>query len=323
MDDLKTKIVKQVEFYFSDSNFPKDKFLRTEAAKDPNGYVQIAVIASFKRMKDLTTDLAVIVDAVKTSGKLEVSEDGQKVRRTEPLPSEDPTLPRSIYAKGFPDDATLESVRDFFSPHGEVLSVRLRKGANRKFKGSVFVEFASEALAKEVAQKDLSLNDQKLVLMTRAQYHEQKRLEKKEKKGQKRGRNEGESGEKNGEQKEKEEAPAKKEHTHGKVIHITNIGPGGEKRQDKVSVNNLKQILGDPKFVDFKAGANEAYARFETPEAAEAAVKALIDNKTQIGGQEVKAEVLDKEKDTEYWAKVQESKGGRKGGKKGGKRRRR
>eukprot|EP01102_Stenamoeba_stenopodia_P002637 TRINITY_DN124_c0_g1_i9.p1 TRINITY_DN124_c0_g1~~TRINITY_DN124_c0_g1_i9.p1 ORF type:complete len:168 (-),score=37.84 TRINITY_DN124_c0_g1_i9:64-567(-) len=167
MDDLKTKIVKQVEFYFSDSNFPKDKFLRTEAAKDPNGYVQIAVIASFKRMKDLTTDLAVIVDAVKTSGKLEVSEDGQKVRRTEPLPSEDPTLPRSIYAKGFPDDATLESVRDFFSPHGEVLSVRLRKGANRKFKGSVFVEFASEALAKEVAQKDLSLNDQKLVLMTR------------------------------------------------------------------------------------------------------------------------------------------------------------
>eukprot|EP01102_Stenamoeba_stenopodia_P002633 TRINITY_DN124_c0_g1_i1.p1 TRINITY_DN124_c0_g1~~TRINITY_DN124_c0_g1_i1.p1 ORF type:complete len:267 (-),score=77.53 TRINITY_DN124_c0_g1_i1:171-971(-) len=228
-----------------------------------------------------------------------------------------------LFQKGFPDDATLESVRDFFSPHGEVLSVRLRKGANRKFKGSVFVEFASEALAKEVAQKDLSLNDQKLVLMTRAQYHEQKRLEKKEKKGQKRGRNEGESGEKNGEQKEKEEAPAKKEHTHGKVIHITNIGPGGEKRQDKVSVNNLKQILGDPKFVDFKAGANEAYARFETPEAAEAAVKALIDNKTQIGGQEVKAEVLDKEKDTEYWAKVQESKGGRKGGKKGGKRRRR
>jgi hypothetical protein len=27
----------QVEFYFSDSNFPRDRFLRTEASKDPNG----------------------------------------------------------------------------------------------------------------------------------------------------------------------------------------------------------------------------------------------------------------------------------------------
>jgi len=56
-------------------------------------------------------------------------------------------------------------------------------------------------------------------------------------------------------------------------------------------VPSLKQILGEPKFIDYKNGANEAYARFESPEAAEAAVKALLDNKTQIGGQEVKAEV--------------------------------
>jgi len=60
--------------------------------------VLISVIASFKRMKDLTTDTETIVEALKTSGKLEISEDGQKIRRTEPLPSEDPTLPRSIYA---------------------------------------------------------------------------------------------------------------------------------------------------------------------------------------------------------------------------------
>lgn len=323
MDDLKNKIVKQVEFYFSDSNFPKDKFLRTEAAKDPNGYVLISVIASFKRMKELSTDVNAITDALKTSGKLEVSEDGLKIRRTEPLPSEDPTLPRSIYAKVFPEDATLETVRDFFSKYGEVLSVRLRRGENRKFKGSVFVEFATEDLAKEVAQKDLSFNDQKLTLMTRAQYYEQKKNEKKEKKGQKRGRSDNQANQKNEEHKKSDEP--KKEHVHGKVIHITNIGPGGEKRDEKVSTTSLKQILGDPKFVDFKNGANEAYARFESPEAAEAAVKALNENKTQIGGQEVKAEVLDKEKDTAYWDKVQQERAGfKKGGfKKGGKRRRR
>jgi hypothetical protein len=36
-EELKTKIKKQVEFYFSDSNYPRDKFLRTEASKDPEG----------------------------------------------------------------------------------------------------------------------------------------------------------------------------------------------------------------------------------------------------------------------------------------------
>jgi len=60
----------------------------------------------------------------------------------------------------------------------------------------------------------------------RAAYHEQKKNEKQEKKGQKRGRSDNSSNQKNETQKEKTEEP-KKEHVHGKVIHITNIGPGG------------------------------------------------------------------------------------------------
>ena len=30
-------ILQQVEFYFSDANFPKDKFLRSTALMDPQG----------------------------------------------------------------------------------------------------------------------------------------------------------------------------------------------------------------------------------------------------------------------------------------------
>lgn len=37
-------IKKQVEFYFSDSNFPRDKFLRTEASKDPDGCMVVFVL---------------------------------------------------------------------------------------------------------------------------------------------------------------------------------------------------------------------------------------------------------------------------------------
>lgn len=36
-DSDQARIKKQVEFYFSDSNFPRDKFLRTESSKDPDG----------------------------------------------------------------------------------------------------------------------------------------------------------------------------------------------------------------------------------------------------------------------------------------------
>jgi hypothetical protein len=34
---LQDKVREQVEFYFSDSNFPKDKFLRSQAAQNEEG----------------------------------------------------------------------------------------------------------------------------------------------------------------------------------------------------------------------------------------------------------------------------------------------
>lgn len=36
-DSLENKIIKQVEFYFSDSNLPRDKFLRSLVANHPEG----------------------------------------------------------------------------------------------------------------------------------------------------------------------------------------------------------------------------------------------------------------------------------------------
>eukprot|EP00456_Euglypha_rotunda_P007909 TRINITY_DN11465_c0_g1_i10.p1 TRINITY_DN11465_c0_g1~~TRINITY_DN11465_c0_g1_i10.p1 ORF type:complete len:128 (+),score=16.74 TRINITY_DN11465_c0_g1_i10:117-500(+) len=76
------KVLKQVEFYFSDSNLPKDKYLRG-LAQAGDGWVPIATIATFKRMRQLTTDLNIVITALKQSKELlEVSTDGTKVRRT-------------------------------------------------------------------------------------------------------------------------------------------------------------------------------------------------------------------------------------------------
>lgn len=43
----------QVEFYFSESNLPRDRFLRAEVAKTPNGAVGLALVCSFSRMRAL------------------------------------------------------------------------------------------------------------------------------------------------------------------------------------------------------------------------------------------------------------------------------
>eukprot|EP00704_Kipferlia_bialata_P012869 g12869.t1 len=45
------QVLKQLEYYFGDSNLRRDKFLLGECAKHPESFVSIAVINSFQRMK--------------------------------------------------------------------------------------------------------------------------------------------------------------------------------------------------------------------------------------------------------------------------------
>jgi lupus La protein len=81
------EILKQVEFYFSDANLPRDKFLWTLTVSDPKkqGWVPISQIASFKRMQRFQP-LEAIVAALRGSKELlEVNEDGTAVRRKVPL----------------------------------------------------------------------------------------------------------------------------------------------------------------------------------------------------------------------------------------------
>jgi hypothetical protein len=57
----------QIEFYFSDSNYPGDKFLREEAKKRDDEFIALSVLPTFNRVKQYTTDVAVIAEALKDS----------------------------------------------------------------------------------------------------------------------------------------------------------------------------------------------------------------------------------------------------------------
>lgn len=183
-EQLLKSVREQVEFYFSDSNLPRDAFLRSLVQKNKDGYVPVDTIASFKKLANLTKDRTIVLQAIRSSESIEASEDGKQVRRRSAVPSDasQVVFNRSIYAKGFPQETTIDDVKQYFSEQGNVRSVRLRRRRDKLFKGSVFVEFDNNEVANKVAAMELKYKDAPLLLHTKAAYVEKKKIEIAEKK---------------------------------------------------------------------------------------------------------------------------------------------
>jgi La-related protein 7 len=126
-EELKAKIVKQVEFYFSDTNLPTDHHLMKYVKKDPQGFVPIPVVASFKKIKNLVKNHGVVAAALRNSLQLVVSEDGKKVRRLHPLPEIDleEVQARTVVAENLPIDYSVEKLEELFGKVGSVKMVRI------------------------------------------------------------------------------------------------------------------------------------------------------------------------------------------------------
>ena len=172
-----SKIIKQVEFYFSDSNLPRDRFLQEELKKNEDGWIALSTIGSFKRMQALSTDLAVIAEALKDSKFVEVSADGTSVRRISALPEHTAdSMKTSVLVRGFnPETTTLEQLEEFFaSVSGKVTAIRLRRNAQSKtFKGSVFLHLScEEETARLVELKTLTRGEETLEIMSMTSFME-------------------------------------------------------------------------------------------------------------------------------------------------------
>ncbi|CAL0328689.1 unnamed protein product [Lupinus luteus] len=70
-------IVNQIDYYFSDANLVKDDFLKSKM--DEQGWVPVALIANFPRVRRLTNSIQVILDSMRASTLVEVQ--GDKLRR--------------------------------------------------------------------------------------------------------------------------------------------------------------------------------------------------------------------------------------------------
>lgn len=161
---VEEKIVKQLEFYFSDSNLPYDKFMQNEIKND-NGWVKISVLLTFKRLAAISKDPTIIASAIKnaTNCILEVDETNEKIRRKSdnavPVANQEflnEMIERSIYCKGFPKTATMDELLDFAATFGDkiITKVTLRRLKTKEFKGSLYFTFN----CKEEAEKFLKLD---------------------------------------------------------------------------------------------------------------------------------------------------------------------
>ncbi|XP_054743773.1 la protein homolog [Anastrepha obliqua] len=189
-------IIRQVEYYFSDANLRRDKFLLEQISKDEEGWVPLSVLLTFKRLSSLSTDPSEIIDALIKSeeGLLEISEDKQKLRRhpERPIPEHNEEQRKEIqsrtaYAKGFPLETTMSELIDFFAPYEKVLHITMRKYLDKpsksyKFKGSVFVTFDKKEQAQDFIEKDkVAYNERELLRKWQEKYLEDKKEETKSK----------------------------------------------------------------------------------------------------------------------------------------------
>ena len=84
------RVAQQIEFYFSDGNLARDAFLRKHLAADPTGegWLELQLIASFAKIRAITTKVEEVARAVVEKSKLLLlSPDKLRLRRAEALPA--------------------------------------------------------------------------------------------------------------------------------------------------------------------------------------------------------------------------------------------
>ncbi|RVW69042.1 La-related protein 6B [Vitis vinifera] len=118
--------LEQVEYYFSDVNLATTEHLMRFINKDPEGYVPISVVASFKKIKALVSSHSQLATVLRNSTKLVVSEDGKKVRRLHPLTESDmeELQSRIVVAENLPEDHCHQNLMKIFSAVGSVKTIR-------------------------------------------------------------------------------------------------------------------------------------------------------------------------------------------------------
>lgn len=285
LSNQERKVIRQIEYYFSDANLRRDKFLMGKIAEDEEGWVTISVLLTFKRLQQLSDDAKVIADAVEKSkvGLVQLSADREKLRRhpENVLPefNEDrrkEIQSRTAYAKGFPLTTEMTQLIEYFNDFDKVVNVAMRKyycQKEKKYlsKGSVFVAFATREQCEEFVKKPrVQFEDKDLIRLLQTDYFELKKQERQKK-------------DKNKKKSSKVEAPELDVVLpRGSVVHFAGVKDELLAREDiKSKISEIESSL-EIAFVNFNKGESEGFIRFTKENDAKKIVDKLADSKVII-----------------------------------------
>lgn len=299
---LEGSIIRQLEYYFGDANLARDKFLLEQITKD-EGWVPLDVLLTFKRLKSLSEDKKVIVDAIEKSdeGLIEISEDREKLRRhpERPVPElneekRKEIYGRTVYVKGFATEegTQMNELLEFFEPFEKVSNILMRKyhdKATKKylFKGSVLVTFTTKEQAGEFLKKGkLTYKEKELICKSQDDYFEQKKAERKKK------------------DKKKEEEKFDIGHLpKAASVHLDGFGKETSRETIKETILKLDESL-EVAFIDYQKTDSNGIVRFSTAGNGKKFVEKLTDNKIKIDDEEITARLLEGDEETEFLRKV-------------------
>uniref|UniRef100_A0A182W6Y9 Uncharacterized protein n=1 Tax=Anopheles minimus TaxID=112268 RepID=A0A182W6Y9_9DIPT len=139
----------QMEFYFSDANLAKDRYMGQLVRDGP--FIPLEEFLKFNKIKASTTSVEEIANALVNSTLLELSDDRTKVRRRTELVVKENCEECTIYVERLPPKANHDWVRNVFSSYGKVAYVSLPTFKHsRKIKEFGFVEYEEEASVQKV-----------------------------------------------------------------------------------------------------------------------------------------------------------------------------
>jgi uncharacterized membrane protein YgcG len=305
-EELLKKVTNQLDFYFSDSNYPKDTFILDYANKD-DGWVPVDVFLKFNKIKTLTMDLQIIEKCFKNAGEVVVSEDGKKVKRKSPLLDPEVLMNRTIYASGFSTGKYTNKlmIGEAFSTFGKVNSVWNLKDRNKKRRG-VYIEYETEENAsKALAAGNLNFKDEDKEYAIRIISKKTHLAEDAEKETKNEKFNKKKNNKRKYDDMDKEGGGKTSGLTPSVLVRVKNfkeiIVPEENIKDTRVFLKTALSEHGKIGYIDIDADKDVCIVRFNEAESAKNALKALNEDKIKIRDKELVASLLEGDEEKKYW----------------------